>query len=63
MQNKNVPATYGIEPKIYGGVKIDSNEAAVLKLPPKFSRICKPDTLDFKANLEKCFMCLSGRKQ
>ena len=62
MRDKNVPTTYDIEPKIYGGVKIDSNEAAVLKLPPKFSRIYKPDKLDFKANLEKSFMCLRWKK-
>ena len=63
MRDKDVPTTYDIEPKIYGGVKIDSNEAAVLKLPPKFSRIYKPDKLDFKANLEKTFNKIRWNKQ
>ena len=48
--------------KVYGGVKVDSNETAVLKLRSKCSRIHKPDKLDFKANLEKSFTCLRCKK-
>ena len=39
IHDREIPPSYSLVPRIYGGVEIDDNEKAALTLPPKLNHI------------------------
>ena len=58
MDDCELPVNFQSEPRVYGGVKLTSEESELLKLPPKFAVYKKSDELTLKAQFEKAVTCL-----
>ena len=53
IKDQPLPSNFESKPRIYGGIKIDSHETALLELPPKYTVYSRIKTEDVETEIEK----------